>query len=135
MSEIERTAKDIKRTGRAFMVVAVLLGLGLLFNANQTRNLSVESREQIRQSQIEGCERSNDRSREVNRRIQTERVALDASVVVAGLSAEAFRRLEVPPTPEAKRLFRLRSDDIRRMRDNLQFLPPTDCESAYPPLK
>ena len=92
------------------------------------------SRELARNASIEGCERGNDRARESNRRIPGEIVQLDAAVVVAGLSDEAFRALGIPPTVEAARLSHLDPQDIRRIRRNIQLLPITDCDSAYPPV-
>lgn len=133
-NEINHAAQSLRRTGRGFLIVVILLGLGLLFNGYQTLDLEADTRAQIRETQIQSCERTNERVREQNRRLRTQRVALDTSVVVAGLSAPAYERLGIPPTVEAERLLALTADEIRRMRKRLRLLPVVDCQRAFPPL-
>lgn len=130
----EETARAVKRTGRGFLIAVVLLGAGIAYNGWQTWTLDRETTRQIHRSQVDGCERSNLRILEANRKTRAARVTLDASIVVAGLSPEAYRRLGVPSTPEADRLAQLGKPDIRELRESLRRLPTVDCRAAYPPL-
>lgn len=135
MTEIENTARKLRSTGRLFLAVAILLGLGMLYNGYKTFDLSRDTKADIRASQIQGCQRSNKRVIEQNARIDGQKVVLDAALVVTALSERAYTLLRIPISPEAQRLIRLTPGDIRQLKSQLRPLELTDCRAAYPPLK
>lgn len=130
--DIDKIAQGVRRASRILIGLFILFLIGFTFNFWKTQQVQKHAAEDTRAALIVGCERGNDRAREQNRRLPGERVELDASIVVAGLSGKAFQALQLPPTPEYLRLNSLSPNHIRLIRGSLEELPVVDCPAQYP---
>ena len=134
-------AQGLRRTGRAFLIVAVLLGLGLLYNGWRTYDLSRETKEQIRASQLEACERGN-----LSRTARVVSLWQDIGTLQADLELVRSQAPFIPIGPLSTwRTAKLDGIDAKResIRSEIQSVERyaerpnsvrVDCQEQYPPL-
>lgn len=60
LEQTERSVKSLRKTGRYFIAIAILLGLGLLYNGWRTLEVSADTKTALQSSSIEACERGNE---------------------------------------------------------------------------
>jgi hypothetical protein len=142
MSETEATVKSLRRTGRYFIAVAVLLGLGLLYNGYRTFDLSKDTKQDIRAASLEACERGNESrvARIVNYRRDIDGLQADirfvaqfTPVLPADGPLRDWSRSKHRAITYKQQAIDAEIDAIARYATS-PGSPVIDCEAAYPPL-
>lgn len=143
LAQTEQSVKSLRRTGRYFIAIAILLGLGLLYNGWRTFDLSLDTKQDIRTTQLESCARGNEAR--VARVLNYYR---DIQIIKANLrfvnQFALTARADKFPVPLWQDLLRraitYKNAAIDKEIDSIaqwavrQGSAVMDCESAYPPL-
>lgn len=142
MTEIESTAKKLRRTGRGFLAVAILLGLGMLYNGYRTFDLGKDTKADIRAASLEACERGNESrvARIVNYRRDIDGLQADirfvaqfTPVLPADGPLREWSRSKYRAITYKQQAIDSEIDAIARYATS-PGSPVIDCEAAYPPL-